>query len=334
MRAAVAADAARDPGAGRLHVGAEITRPWPPAAACPRYLYPEDAAKALARVMRHVAGGAAVRPRSRRHSTTPRGMRRGAVSRRRSSPATDGSTASAIEQAARLLRDSDPGARVAADPAGAGRRRRSSAARSHSRRRGRGSSTRPISARCIGLAGRERRRAARRRIDESAGASRCEPATRSLSRRWPRAGWSCSSASSTTPCSVRSSPAEPAASRRSCSKDVAVRICPLHAEDASEMIRSLATVPAADRLPRGGAGRHRRRSRSGAARRRDGRGPSRDRRARPQSGCGGSGWGARRGCADPGSASAAGRGRGRARGSWGIPSVDSPLGVDPRSPMR
>ena len=65
-------------------------------------------------------------------------------------------------------------------------------------------------------------------------------------------------------------------------KDVAVRITPVTDLDAHEMLRSLQDVPAARRLPRRTALRHRGDRGRAAARERDGRRTSGDRRARSQ----------------------------------------------------
>ena len=82
-------------------------------------------------------------------------------------------------------------------------------------------------------------------------------------------------------------------------KDVAVRICPLSAREASEMIRSLAIYPLLTGF-RGAAGADLAALEGAAADRRDGRSPPRDRRARPQPSDGGPGRGDGRRRSDPG----------------------------------
>ena len=83
-------------------------------------------------------------------------------------------------------------------------------------------------------------------------------------------------------------------------KDVAVRICPLSAREASEMIRSLAIFPLLTGF-RGAAGADLAALEGVlAADRRDGRSPPRDRRARPQPRAGGPGRGDGRRFSDQG----------------------------------
>ncbi len=238
-----------DPGPGRLHVGGRPRGDGRGRRASRPTSTPRTPRGRSAGSMRHVAlararprrGAAELRRRARRRGG--RAHRRGARGRRR--------VAAGAEACARLLDCYGiADARVAARRRPRrGRRARppSWAARWRSRRVG----PEILHKTELGAvrAGLERRRARsrgpRRRWTRALDRGRARARVASSSRRWPTAASSCSSASSPTRCSAPCSPAAPAAPRAELLGDVAVRICPLDADDAGEMLALARDLPAA-----------------------------------------------------------------------------------------
>ena len=300
------ADAARDPGAGGVHVG-RGPRGDGAGGGVPTYLYPEDA-RAGARpgdAPRRVAG------RVRRREPPDFDDVRGAEAGGRDRPGARvgrgvAATAEAIDELLDCYGIAIPAWRVAADPAAPAEAAEELGGTGRSQGAGRRAcSTRASSARSgSGSPGARRSRARPRRWTRRWLAPVCSARVASSSRRWSRAGSSCWSAWSTTRSSARWSPAEPAARRPSCS-----RTSPCGSARSPRRGRGRdAPLPGAFPLLTG-LPRRAERADLGAVEElllrveRDGRGPSRDRRARPQSGGGGPGGSARRGRPDPGAAS-------------------------------
>ena len=158
----------------------------------PTYLYPEDGAQALARVVRHVEWRArpAEEPPT---SMTSAGTRPAAAIAQALGAGEDGSTAEAIDKLLGCYGIPTPAWRVAADPVGGRRGRRGARRQGRARRRRAAASStrRDLGAVRVGLAGGRGGGRAAAGIDEALASRGCEPRRGSSSRRWSRAAWRC-----------------------------------------------------------------------------------------------------------------------------------------------